>query len=75
MIEEEAGRKHPVHPTPAHERFNAPIIVFVIVWTKDRELLLANAETQALLRDAWDAADALLVGRYVIMPDHLHLSV
>jgi putative transposase len=27
----------------------------------------------ALLRDTWRAADRWLVGRYVVMPDHVHL--
>ena len=69
---EEAGRKHPVHQ-PARERFNTPIIVFVTICTKNRKSILADMEAQAILRDAWKAADAWLVGRYVIMPDHLHL--
>jgi putative transposase len=27
----------------------------------------------SILRKAWAAADSFLVGRYVLMPDHLHL--
>lgn len=72
MLEKAAGRRHPVH-TPPHERFNTPIIIFVTVCTKDRKPLLANSKAHTVLRDAWEAANSWLVGRYVIMPDHLHL--
>ena len=72
MKEEAVGRKHPIH-TPAFERFNAPVIIFVTLCTKDRKPLLANPEAHAILRDVWAATDAWFVGRYVIMPDHLHL--
>lgn len=35
--------------------------------------MLANTEAQHLLLDGWTKADRWLVGRYVIMPDHIHL--
>ena len=41
--------------------------------TMKTELILADDETHALLLEAWRAAGAWLVGRYVIMSDHLHL--
>lgn len=41
--------------------------------TKDRTPWLANAAVHSLLREVWSAADAWLIGQYVIMPDHLHL--
>jgi REP-associated tyrosine transposase len=72
MIDEPSGRKHPVHQ-PVHERFNEPVIVFVTVCTKKKKPILANAEVDQVLRTAWDAANLWLVGRYVLMPDHLHL--
>jgi putative transposase len=68
----EIGRKHPAHQ-PIYEQFNTPIIVFLTVCTKERKSILANSETHVLLLEAWRAAGAWLVGRYVIMPDHLHL--
>jgi len=49
------------------------VIVYLTVCTKDRKPLLAREAAHLLLRDAWAAADGWLVGRYVIMPDHLHL--
>jgi putative transposase len=43
------------------------------VCTKDRCRMLATAEMHAALRHAWQKANHWLVGRYVIMPDHVHL--
>ncbi len=66
-----AYRKHPVHH-PAIERDNQSIINFVTVCTKDRRPILANALAHQALKLAWKQADSYLVGRYVIMPDHIH---
>ena len=66
------GRKHPVH-LPMVERFNEPVIVFLTVCTKNRKCILAEPEVVELLRDAWREATNWLVGRFVIMPDHVHL--
>src|SRR3954447_4400317 len=66
------SRKHPVHH-PVHERHNRSLIVFVTVCTKDRKSLLANPEAHELLRTVWTGARNWVVGRYVIMPDHIHL--
>ncbi len=72
MIEGPAGRKHPIHQ-PVHERFNTPIIVFLTVCSKKRKPIFANAQAHHALRDAWDRAENWLVGRYMIMPEHIHL--
>jgi putative transposase len=66
-----AGRKRPIHLVPfaAGDR---PVIVFVTVITQGRQRCLANDEAHTLLRRTWDAARFWLVGRYIIMPDHLH---
>src|SRR5437660_9095591 len=69
---EEIGRKHPIH-LDVHDRHDAPIIVFLTVCTKDRKAILASSESQALLIAAWGTAKMWRVGRYVIMPDHVHL--
>ena len=68
----ERDRKFPVH-LPTREIFNAPVIVFLTVCTKERKRILADDAPHALLLDAWHGAGAWLVGRYVIMPDHVHL--
>jgi putative transposase len=68
----EIGRKHPVHQ-PVYEQHNTPIIVYVTVCTKARKPILADDAACTLLLEAWRAAEAWLVGRYVIMPEHVHL--
>ncbi len=71
MEADRIGRKHPVHWTP-HENDNRAILIFVTVCAAKRKRILDNpASMQSLLR-AWQDADAWLVGRYVIMPDHVH---
>ena len=69
---EEIGRKHPVH-LAARELHNTPIIVFLTVCTKNRKPILANPDVHKLLRAAWTGARSWLTGRYLIMPDHVHL--
>jgi putative transposase len=69
---ESDGRKHPTHQ-PVHEAFNAPIIIFLTVITKDRKPVLADTDAHMSVLHAWRAAKTWLVGRYVIMPDHVHL--
>ena len=65
-------RKHPTHQ-PVYERHNTPVIVFVTVCTKARKPILTNAAAHETLLAAWYTAQSWLVGRYVIMPDHVHL--
>jgi REP element-mobilizing transposase RayT len=69
---ESDGRKHPAHQA-VREAFNTPIIVFLTVITKDRKPILTDTETHMSLLNAWRTARTWLVGRYVIMPDHVHL--
>jgi putative transposase len=64
-------RKRPHHEVHLSDR--RPTIVFLTVCTYQRRPCLANEEAHQLLRDCWMAADAWRVGRYVILPDHLHL--
>jgi len=52
---------------------DAPLIVFITVCTKNRRPVLARDDIHGLLLEAWDVANLWQVGRYVIMPDHLHL--
>ncbi len=64
-------RSHPVHGV--HRTLNLPTIVFLTICTKDRRPYLATPDIHELLRKVWHKADAWLVGRYVVMPDHIHL--
>ena len=69
---EEIGRKHSIHQ-PTLERHNTPVTVFVTVCTKERKKILAYEDAHQLLLTAWELAGDWLVGRYVVMPDHIHL--
>jgi len=64
-------RKRPTHGVWI--TLQRPTIVLVTVCTKNREPWLADEEIHRLLREIWSQATAWLVGRYVLMPDHLHL--
>jgi putative transposase len=63
-------RKHPAKGVISIT--GQPTIVFDTVCTKDQEPWLASDEVHALLRTLWQEADAWLLGRYIIMPDHIH---
>ncbi len=66
----------PIRKRPAggvHEERNKAVLVFATICTKDRRPWLANPAVHRLLRTVWSEAGDWLVGRYVVMPDHLHL--
>jgi REP element-mobilizing transposase RayT len=71
-MENEVDRKRPAHFHPIRLP-NRSIIVFVTVCTWSRRPLLACPEGNDHLRRIWVSAPSWLVGRYVLMPDHLHL--
>jgi putative transposase len=56
-----AGRRHPVHHDP------------VTVCTKEHKQLLANPEAHKILVEWWRKSTHWLAGKYVILPDHVHL--
>jgi REP element-mobilizing transposase RayT len=66
------GRKGPPHHSPI-ERDNLSVLIFLTVCTKDRKPRLASPEAHRVLKEWWNKAGAWLVGRYVILPDHVHL--
>ncbi len=67
------SRQKPVHGVRITA--NAPTIVFVTVCTKDRIKILDDDVIHNRLVKIWNESDAWLVGRYVLMPDHIHLFV
>ena len=67
-----ARSKHPPH-LPTLEA--ATPILLVTVCTKYRREILANPTAHALLREAWQTYNDFPVGRYVILPNHIHLLV
>ena len=66
------SRKRPAH-MPLVEMGNCSVIVYLTVCTRDRNPVLACGDAQACLMNAWRGATHWLVGRYVLMPDHVHL--
>jgi len=52
---------------------NQPTIVLLNVCTHQRNPWLAQRVVHEALKQVWGEARAWLVGRYVLMPDHLHL--
>jgi putative transposase len=65
------NRKKPAHGVRID--VSRPTIVYLTVCTKNRIPWLALPENHEALRQVWQKADAWVVGRYVVMPDHLHL--
>ncbi len=63
-------RKHPTHGI----RFidGQPTVIYDTVCAKDRQPWLTDGEVHDLLCEVWREANAWLMGRYVIMPDHVH---
>src|SRR6185312_3414770 len=73
-----ASHSHTFNPRslPAHgvyRQINRPTLVFLTVCTSERKPYLADPVVHQHLVDVWTQADKWLVGRYVIMPDHIHL--
>ena len=64
-------RKHPSHNSVRERDFRS-IILFVTVCTNGRAPILANIQMQCKILTAWVNAANWIVGRYVIMPDHIH---
>lgn len=64
-------RKHPTHGVIESQGF--PVIVFLTVCTERRSPWIADSVVHRALCATWTSASAWLVGRYVLMPDHLHL--
>lgn len=65
-------QKHPVHWPPI-EQGNRPVVIFLTVCAEKRKPILANDNAAGVILEAWQAADHWLVGRYIIVPDHIHL--
>ncbi len=70
--EKHIQRSHPVHLAPI-EKPNLAIIIFVTACSKDRKKIFARSSVHRLVIDAWMDNREWIVGRYVLMPDHIHL--
>jgi putative transposase len=69
--EEKRDRRHPIHLAPS-ERHNRSIIIFVTACTFRRRKILATKKAHLAIVKAWQQGSTWLVGRYVVMPDHVH---
>jgi REP element-mobilizing transposase RayT len=62
---------------PLHNRIlgytTTPTLVFLTVCSDKRKRIFANGDASQVLLNAWQRAESWQVGRYVIMPDHIHL--
>ena len=69
--------RRPQRRCPAHlpnvARHNQPVIIFVTVCTHGRSPLLAYPLIHDIIVAAWQMAASHHVGRYLLMPDHIHL--
>ncbi len=63
-------RDHPAHGIRLFD--GNPTVIFDTVCTKDRKPWLANEAIHTILKEVWLEADAWLMGKYVVMPDHIH---
>jgi putative transposase len=66
------GRKRLLHLSPL-EFVHQTTILLITFCADKRRPLFARQEIVALLLESWRKADHWLVGRWVVMPDHLHL--
>ncbi len=64
-------RKSPIH-LPVRETSNRPVIIFVTVCSHKRKPILCSRDTYEVILRSWIKADAWIVGRYLVMPDHIH---
>ena len=70
-MEQDAGRKHPAHWSVVRAPQQTDNY-FLTVCAKDRKRILASPDGASAIIDAWRNAKTWLVGRYVIMPNHIH---
>ena len=64
-------RKTPIHLPPS-EMDDRSTIVFVTICSARRKKIFAANDSARLIVNAWIQANEWLVGRYVILPDHIH---
>jgi putative transposase len=64
-------RKYPIHLPPG-ERHSRAVVVFVTACTMKRRAILASPRIHQTIVGALREASKWLVGRYVMMPDHIH---
>jgi putative transposase len=71
LPDREPGRRSLPHFSP-REVTNLSIIVYVTLNVDKRRRLLNYPDAVEAILKAWAVADRWRIGRYVIMPDHIH---
>jgi putative transposase len=66
------SREHPSRQTTVSVG-NLSVILLITACTYQRRRILARKNIHDLIVDAWTQAPEWTVGRYVVMPDHVHL--
>jgi len=69
--DDQPRRRRPAHHSPV-ESGNRAVIVFVTVCSSKRQPLFANPNAVRLITEAWKDAQFWKVGRFAILPDHIH---
>jgi len=65
-------RKRPARCTPI-DAGNRSVILFVTVCAHQKRPLFANGPAFETIVSAWQSATTWAVGRFVVMPNHIHL--
>ena len=72
MLYTEQTRRHPPHHSTINLD-NRSNILLLTVCTKDRKPILCRSCLMASLCEAWKSRDDWAAGRFVILPDHIHV--
>ena len=72
MLKRKNSRKHPSRQ-PTISVGNLSVILLVTACAHQRRRILARHDVHDLIVEAWKLAPEWTVGRYVVMPDHVHL--
>jgi len=65
-------RGKPAHFPPIESGFRS-VVIYLTICVRGKRPLLANDSAAQQIVSAWRAATFWSVGRYVILPDHIHL--
>ncbi len=68
---------YPKRKSPAHQPIldisKRSNIVFLTVCSSERKQIFDNENAYLLIRQSWAIESSWKVGRYVILPDHIHM--
>jgi len=64
--------RKPLRRVPVWLSHDKTVIYFITCCTANRQPCLANDDAHTAIRTAWSRLPDWKIGRYVIMPDHVH---